>query len=171
LKAIRSANWECPLSIPTRSLGKCLALAAAALCLGSCSAPRVETARPDPTLARWYSDTLNQLRSTIQQAGTLLEAKKPDEAAALIAKAQPLAARLLSVPRPTIAAAEADSDLDRMYASMLLANRHYGWARMFYQKDEARWRHWNPQTDETARRRKLAETGMAECDRHIESPR
>jgi hypothetical protein len=48
---------------------------------------------------------------------------------------------------------------------MLLANRHYGWARMFFQKNAARWKTWTPATDDTERRRKAAEAGIAECDR------
>lgn len=73
--------------------------------------------------------------------------------------------RLLAVPRPTLAAMEAASDLDDLYGRMLLANRHYGWARLLFQKNLARWKNWNPQTEESGRRRKLAESRMAECDR------
>ena len=73
--------------------------------------------------------------------------------------------RLLSVPRPTLAAVEAASGLDDLYGRMLLSNRHYGWARLLFQKNLARWTNWQPQTAETVRRRKLAESQIAECDR------
>jgi hypothetical protein len=62
---------------------------------------------------------------------------------------------------------EAASDLDQLYAKMLLDNRNFGWARLTYQKNASRWKNWRPQTDETARRLKLAQEGIAECDRRI----
>jgi hypothetical protein len=91
-----------------------------------------------------------------------------DRAAALIEKGEPLMKRLLSVQRPTLDAAEAASDLDDLYGRMLLANRHYGWARLQFQKNVARWKHWMPQTKETARRLKQAESAIAECDRRLD---
>ena len=102
-----------------------------------------------------------------REASALVESKKLDEAGAVVTKAQPLIERLLSVPKPTLEAIQAASDLDQLYGRMLLNNRHYGWARMLFQKNIARWKNWNPQTDETARRMKQAETGMAECDRRM----
>jgi hypothetical protein len=63
---------------------------------------------------------------------------------------------------------EAASDLDDLYGRMLLANRHYGPARLMFQKNVARWTHWRPQTDDSMARRKIAEAAVAECDRHIE---
>jgi hypothetical protein len=51
---------------------------------------------------------------------------------------------------------------------MLLANKHYGWARMFFQKNVARWSNWKPQSEETKLRRKRAEDRIAECDRLME---
>jgi hypothetical protein len=62
---------------------------------------------------------------------------------------------------------EAASDLDQLYGRMLLSNRNYGWARLEFQKNRARWKTWQPQTDETVRRLKLAETAIAECDRRM----
>ena len=76
-------------------------------------------------------------------------------------------ARLLAVPNPTLEAAVAASDLDDLYGRMLLSNRHYGWARLQFQKNLSRWKHWQPQTPETARLRQQAESAIAECDRHI----
>jgi hypothetical protein len=62
---------------------------------------------------------------------------------------------------------EAAGDLDQLYGTMLLNNRHYGWARMMFQENLARWKHWRPATDESQRRLKQAEDAIAECDRHI----
>jgi hypothetical protein len=127
----------------------------------------VTSAIPNPAEEPWYTDTLEQLSSLNQEAEDLFRRKNVDQAAAIITKAQPLASRLLSVPRTTLAAMEAVSDLDDLYGRMLLANRHYGWARLFFQKNVARWKNWQPQSDETIRRKKLAESQLAECDRGI----
>jgi hypothetical protein len=62
---------------------------------------------------------------------------------------------------------EAASDLDDLYGRMLLRNRHYGWARSFFQKNAVRWKAWKPQTAETERRRQVAISAVAECDRHL----
>jgi hypothetical protein len=62
---------------------------------------------------------------------------------------------------------EAASDLDDLYARMLLANHREGWARLFYQKNVTRWKTWKPPTDETARRLKQAQAGIVECDRRL----
>jgi len=102
-----------------------------------------------------------------RQARGLLERGKADEAASVITAGEPWATRVLSVPRPTLAAMEAASDLDDLYAHMLLDNHNYGWARMMFQKNLARWKNWKPQTDDTERRRKLAANAIAECDRRM----
>ncbi len=59
------------------------------------------------------------------------------------------------------------SDLDDLYGQMLLSNRNYGWARLFFQKNLARWKTWKPQTPDTAARLKAAQDNIAECDRRI----
>jgi len=102
-----------------------------------------------------------------RQAEDAFKVGKADQAAALIQQGQPLMDRLLAVPRPTLEAVEAASDLDDLYGRMLLSNRHYGWARMFFQKNVARWKHWTPQTPEAESRLKQANTAIEECDRHI----
>ena len=102
-----------------------------------------------------------------REAESLFRSGKRDQAAATIQKAEPLMNRLVSVPRPTLAATEAASDLDQLYGRMLLSNRHYGWARLQFQKNLARWKYWRPQTPETARRFKQAQDAIAECDRHL----
>lgn len=123
--------------------------------------------KPDPTTEAWYGETADQLAVLDRQAESLLRSGKSDRAAAIITQGQPLMGRLLSAPRPTLAAMEAVSDLDDLYGRMLLANRRYGWARLLFQKNAARWSHWRPQTPDTARRRKLAESAIAECDRRL----
>ncbi len=138
----------------------------AALLSGCTPAPApVEPARPDPAKEAWYGPAVEELAVLNREAESLFRKGKLDEVAAIIAKAQPLMSRLLSAPRPTLSAMEAVSDVDDLYGRMLLANRHYGWARLFFQKNVARWRSWKPQSDETTRRRKLAESRIADCDR------
>jgi hypothetical protein len=95
---------------------------------------------------------------------------KADDAAGLIQSGEQLASRLLSVPRPTLAAMQEASDLDELYGRMLLSNRNYGWARLFFQKNLARWKNWVPQTPDTAARLKEAQSDIAECDRRMLEP-
>ncbi len=122
-------------------------------------------ARPDPTQDPLYAGSVERLSAMNRQTETLLAAGKSDQAAALITMAEPLENRLLAAPQPTLAAMEAASDRDDLYGRMLLANHNYGWARMTFQKNVVRWKNWKPQTDETVRRRQLAEAAVAECDR------
>jgi hypothetical protein len=102
-----------------------------------------------------------------RDAKAFFEHGKSDAAAALIEKGEPLSDRLLSVPKPTLAATEAASDLDQLYGEMLMSNHNYGWARLMFQKNIARWKHWQPQTPETASRLKQAQSDIAECDRRM----
>ena len=126
---------------------------------------------PPPThdtgLPPWYESTVAQLVEVNREAEAAFDNGKADAAAAKIKQGQSLAARILSVPQPTLPAAEAAADVDDLYGRMLLANRHYAWAEMFFQKNRARWKNWNPKTPETERRLKEAESQIAECDRHI----
>ena len=122
---------------------------------------------PDPVTEDWYGPVTAQLAAMNREAEGLLRDGKGDRAAAVITKGQALASRLLAAPRPTLGAMEAASDLDQMYADMLLGNQNYGWARLAYQKNASRWKNWRPQTPETARRLKLARDGIAECDRRM----
>jgi hypothetical protein len=122
----------------------------------------------DATKEPWYRGTVEQLTAMNREADSAFAAGKSDQAAALIQKGQPLVARLLAVPNPTLEAAIAASRVDDLYGRMLLSNRHYGWARLLFQKNLSRWKHWQPQTPETARLLKQAESAIAECDRHIE---
>jgi len=139
------------------------------LFLAGCAAPPPppEKARPDPTKEAAYTDAIDQLASINRQAEALLKGGRADDAAAAITKGLPLQARLLAAPRPTLAAMEAVSDLDDLYARALLEGGHDVWARSFYEKNIARWKLWNPQTDETARRLRQEQAGVAECDRHM----
>ena len=121
----------------------------------------------DATKEPWYRDAIGQLTAMNREADSAFAGGKSDQAAALIEKGQPLVTRLLAVPNPTLEAGVAASDLDDLYGRMLLSNRHYGFARLLFQKNLARWKHWQPQTPETARRLHQAESAIAECDRHI----
>jgi hypothetical protein len=105
--------------------------------------------------------------TTVSEAKKALAEERLDDASTLIQNGQGISARLLAVKRPPLEAMQAVSDLDQIYGNMLMSNRHYGWARMQFQKNVARWKNWRPQTDDTARRRKEAEDAIAECDRKI----
>jgi len=76
-------------------------------------------------------------------------------------------ARVLAAQHPTLGAMEAASDLDQLYGQMLFANHNYGWARLFFQKNTARWKLWKPQTPETLQRLKQAEDAIVQCDARI----
>jgi hypothetical protein len=145
-------------------LVRLFAILAAALLTACEPAP---APRRDAVQESWYKQTVDELAKMNREAVGDFENGKSDQAAALIEKGQPLMKRLLSVPHPTLEATEAASDLDDLYGRMLLANRHYGWARLLFQKNLARWKHWQPQTAEAARRLKQAASAIAECDRHI----
>jgi hypothetical protein len=146
-----------------------LLLAMFALLLAACApAPAPAPKAPsDPAAEDWYGPATAQLAAMNREAKALLRESKSDRAAAVITQGQPLASRLLAAPRPTLAAMEAASDLDQLYAGMLLGNRNYGWARLAFQKNASRWKNWRPTTPETARRLKLAQDGIAECDRRM----
>ena len=141
-----------------------LAIAVSAFITGCGSAPAPKL---DPTAEAWYAQTVEQLTSLNREAESSYENHKQDQAAALIEKGEPMATRLISVSRPTLPAVEAASDLDHLYGRMLLADRHYGWARLLFQKNLSRWKHWQPPTPNTARRLQQAESAIAECDRHL----
>jgi len=138
--------------------------------LGSCSAPPpppapAEQVKPDPAKEPWYAQTVQDLQAMNREAKGLIEKGKNSEAATIVTSGQLLSTRLLSAPEPTLAAMEAVSDLDDLYARMLLRNRHYEWARSFFQKNATRWKYWRPATPDTAVRLKAAQAGIAECDR------
>jgi hypothetical protein len=146
-----------------------LLLVIAAIAFAGCAPAPMPVARPAPDIAReeWYPPTVEQLAALHREAASLLQRGKRDEAAAVVMQGQPLQNRVLAAARPTLAAMEAASDLDDLYGRMLLANRHYGWARLLFQKNAVRWKNRLPQTADTARRLKEAAAGLAECDRHL----
>ena len=144
-----------------------LAALVAVLLLAGCGAPPPPAKAVDPTTEAWYRQTVAELAAANREAEADLAVGKRDEAAAAIVRGQGMEKRLLSVSRPTLAAEEAVSDLERLYGRMLLSNRHYGWARLAFQKNLARWRHWVPETPDTIRRREQAEADIAECDRRM----
>lgn len=121
----------------------------------------------DVTTEAWYKQAVGQLASAAHAADASFAAGKADDAAALIEKGEPLESQVLAVPRPTLAAMEAATDLDDLYGRMLLSNQHYEWAMFLFQKCSARWKYWQPQTGETARRMKLAQDEIAECNRRM----
>src|SRR5947208_1948752 len=91
------------------------------------SAPPVQQEPRDPTAEPWYGQSVGELTAMNVQAKALVNRGRSDEAAAIIQKGEALSGRLISVPRPTLAAVEAAADVDQLYGEMLLANRNYGW--------------------------------------------
>jgi hypothetical protein len=148
-----------------------LSAAFMALFFSSCStAPTPKPAPRDETKQPWYSELVEHLAKQNQEASRLWKKGKPDEAAALIQSGEPMASRLLAVRNPTLAAMQDASDLDDLYGRMLLSNRNYGWARLFFQKNLARWKTWTPRTPDTAARLKEAQAEIAECDHQMQQP-
>ena len=131
---------------------------------GRAPEPAKPTPPPDPTAEAWYAPAVAKLTAIDREAETAFHKDNQDAAAALIEQAKPISARLLAVPHPTLEAMEAASDLDQLYGQMLFTNHNYGWARLFFQKNTARWKVWKPETPETIRRLKQAEEGIAGCD-------
>jgi hypothetical protein len=143
-------------------------LSSIALFLSACAPPPPPpVVHKDETLEPWYNQTVQELAAQNQKAATLWKSGKEDAAAALIQSGEPIASRLLAVPQPTLAAMQDASDLDDLYGRMLLSNRNYGWARLFFQKNLARWKNWKPQTPDTAARLKQAREAIAETDRQL----
>jgi hypothetical protein len=143
---------------------------AALVLLAGCAAPppRVEQPKPDPTTDIGYTEAVEQLAALNREAEDLLHHGRPDEAAAAITRGQPLQARLLAAPRPTLRAMQEASDLDDLYGRMLLSNHQDGWARMLFHQNLARWKAWKPPTDDTTGRLRQAQAGIAECDRRLQ---
>ena len=135
----------------------------------SCAAPPPPPpkAAVDPVTEAWYAPAVTELAGLNREAESLLQAGKADDAAARITKGQALGLRLLAAARPPLEAMEAAADNENLYAGMLLANKNFGWARLSYQKNVSRWKNWRPQTEETARRLKQAQDGIAEVDRRM----
>jgi len=140
-----------------------LATICAAILAGCTTQPRASNR--DPAQQPGYARDIEQLASINREANAAFAGGKADQAAELIKKGEPISARLLAVDHPTEAALQAASDLDDLYGRMLFSNRHYAWARMFFQKNLVRWKHWNPPTEESARRLRKAQDQIADCDR------
>ncbi len=145
--------------------------AAAAATIACGPAPQTAKDLPKPeadeTAKPWYAQSAIQLAAANERIRGLLGAGKFKEAAVAISETQPLADKLLSVPRPTLEGMEAASDHDELYGRMLLHDGRAGWARMTFQKNLVRWRNWKPRTTETEARAKAAAAAVADCDRRM----
>ncbi len=137
------------------------------LLLVACGVPP----RPQPTAPAAdtpaYAELAGQLADLNRQAEDALKNGEGDKAATAVRNGLPIQAKLLEAPRPTLEAMQAISDLDDIYARMLLASHREGWARTMYQKNVVRWKYWKPATEDSSRRLKQAEAGIAECDRRL----
>jgi hypothetical protein len=138
------------------------------LVLVNCGEPPAPQAEHDETTDQWYIDDVKQMVDATQKGEAFFRDGKQDEASSLILQAETASDQVLAVPRPTLAAMQAASDLDSLYGRMLLANRHYGWARFLFQKNVARWRTWKPESDDTKRRLTEAQAQIDECDKAME---
>lgn len=132
--------------------------------VGSAKAPEPP---PPPINSPQYDALVAELAGMGREAQRLFAAGKIAESGEVVTKGEALASKVLSVPRPTLAATEAAGDMDHLYGKILSANGKYGWARLQFQKNLVRWKYWQPQTDETARRMREARDAIAECDKHI----
>jgi hypothetical protein len=142
-------------------------LLAAALLTGCGPSAPVVAPKVDPTTEAWYAPGVERLTTMDRSAEQLFQAGRTQEAAAIVSGAQSLQTRLLAAPRPTLAAMEAIADLDRVYGRLLVSNGYFGEARLLFQKHITRWKTWKPQTPETEKRLKEANSDIAECDRHM----
>jgi hypothetical protein len=140
---------------------------AAALLTGCAPSAPVATPQADPATEAWYAQTVERLTAMDRAAEQLFQSGRSQEAAAIVTSGQVLQSRLLSAPHPPLEAMEAVSDLDHLYGRMLVSNGYYGSARLLFQKNVTRWKTWKPQTPETDRRLKQANSAIAECDRHM----
>ena len=139
------------------------------LLLAGCQSPPPKVTERDPVQEPAYRQASTEFRALSRAAQNAFLQHKPDLASHLIQESEPLAKRLLGVPHLPLEVAEAASDLDGLYGRMLLSNHHYGWARLQFQKNLARWKNWTPQTDESAKRLQQAKDAIAECDRYMEN--
>ncbi len=121
----------------------------------------------DETAKPWYAQSAGELAAINARIRALIDAGRFRDASAAISETQPLADKLLSVPRPTLEAMVAASDHDELYGRMLLHDGRVGWARMTFQKNLVRWRNWKPRTAETEARARAAADAVAECDRRL----
>jgi hypothetical protein len=148
---------------------RAIVFAGAALCWSCGPAPApVEAPKAESTSDASYTKTIEQLTALTAQAEELFKAGRTDDASVVVQRAQGLQARLLAAPRPTLAAMEAASDLDDLYGRMMIANKQYGWARDFFQKNAVRWKAWKPATEDTEKRRKDALARVAECEKQMQ---
>jgi hypothetical protein len=139
------------------------------LALGACAPPPkpAEQPKPDPTAEAWYAPAALQLTAMARDAEAAYRAHRNADASKIITDSQPLAARLLAAPHPTLEAMEGASDLDDLYGRMLMADKRYGWARLQFQKNVTRWRYWQPRSPESDRRLKAAQDAIAQCDKNL----
>lgn len=139
-----------------------------ALLLVGCSQPAPRS-QPQANGAKpsGYDDAVARLASMNKDANALNDQDRQDAAAKVIADAELIANQIQSVPEPDLPALEALTDLDDLYGRMLLKNRHYGEARLLFQKNLARWKFSKVSPEESARRLKQANDEIAECDKHI----
>lgn len=136
----------------------------------SCAPPPPPAPKPDPTREAAYGEAVEKLRELNRNALAALGKGARDDAGRYVQEGEPASKLLLSAPEPTLAAMEAVSDRDQIYAGMLMANRHWSFARQLLVKNQLRWKYWKPRTQYTEQRQREAERGIAECDKRLMQP-
>jgi hypothetical protein len=154
----------------TKSAVAAVTLAFALLC-SACSA-QPEARKPplrNPSSEAWYQTATIELTKLAAEAKQDFKRGKLEAASSLIERGETVSARLMAVPRPSLTAMQAASDLDELYGQMLFRNRHYGWARLQFQKNLARWKHFQPTDAGSARLMAVAQSEIEQCDRAMET--
>lgn len=145
------------------------ALCALALLLAACGSPARAPQAAAPKIDRAAQRArLAELENANRAARELFD--KGDRAAAgeIVGRTEAMAIALIGGdPSPSIEIMRAVSDHDELYGRLLMANRHWGHARHILAKIENRWRLWQPQDDESRKRRSGAITLMRECEQHM----
>ena len=121
----------------------------------------------DPTTEAWYGATVQGLESLNRDAEEALAAKNPDKAATAVTSGLALEKRLLSVRKPTFAAAEAVTDLDRLYRTDAAGEPALRLGSTDVPEEPGAVEELAAGIDKTARRVQQAKDDIAECDRGL----
>ena len=140
---------------------------AVGLSLVACAPPPPKPAPKAGEKPEGYDAAVRRLADMVNVGNQFFANGRPDDASRVISDGLLMQNQILSVPQLDLAGTVAVSDLDDLYGRMLLASRHYGDARLLFQKNLARWRMWKPQNEESAKQLKHAQDQIAECDKHI----
>jgi hypothetical protein len=114
-----------------------------------------------------YRKALSDLQRLNAEAAEFRKAKNLNAASDRITEGIVPAKILLAVREPSLAALEAVSDHDQMWAEMLMENRHFGHARQMWATEVARWKNYPNPAPSIQARLARAQKGIADCDRQL----